>query len=770
MPAPSTEREHRLSGASEAQDPPRGRRASSPPATRPSRLRESVSRFDSINSNFPSITSTSTRQSVDSTQSGAPADSGPKKKRRDRPRPANLAGPSIPPRQLSNLQRSEDRTPGSSMNGSMYASSESGEKEKGDKPLFAMGGVFPKHETKQRRESRAEQQKPRMKNSDDERRRQRAKHWQARLRDGDEEYASSGALDTGSSFAPSSAGHSAGGHYERGDPFEDLEKRQSKLDPVISQGSHRSSASLASRASRRSRASGEQLAEGDEPNMAGSHDLEKQRSGSSRTVAETDEAVDALPEGEEKTAHSSQEFSDDPGEESDGGLSGRTGREPGTKGQHNEGGDQGPVGGQLNQDKDQWEHDFDQADDLPIRNWWGTVRFALREPLAEFLGTLALVVIGIGSDCQTKISQNTMGAYQSMNWAWGLGVMTSIYIAGGVSGGHTNPAVTLVLALFRGFPWKMVPRYIFAQIFGAFCGALIIYGNYKRAIQEYDSEKLIYATTTSNASATLFITAPATQIGNTVEGFCQEVLASGILTIAVLALGDENNAPPGAGLGAIVLGFVVVAIGMSNGWISGYAINIARDLGPRLALWCLGYGIKLWHHDDWWWLAGAICGPVVGSIAGALAYDICIFTGPGSPVNYSTAEIINASGYPKMHNMVMYAFKPSYRRRRLSASRTQDPEELAETGMAPIELERNRTRQSRPGQPSQEKVNELALNHRLRLGKQKVIKRDEATRRREQQEVEERRRSIEELRRRERQRDVPDEEMENEGDFSSRPL
>ena len=111
----------------------------------------------------------------------------------------------------------------------------------------------------------------------------------------------------------------------------------------------------------------------------------------------------------------------------------------------------------------------------------------------------------------------------------------------------------------------------------------------------------------------------------------------------------QNNAPPGAGLGAIVLGFVVVAIGMSNGWVSGYAINPARDLGPRLALWCVGYGKNLWTDFWYWWLLGVSCafsgqhsepsltllgsqpiaGTIVGGIGGALLYDLLIFTGPG---------------------------------------------------------------------------------------------------------------------------------------------
>ncbi|KAI5475946.1 aquaglyceroporin related protein [Pseudohyphozyma bogoriensis] len=308
----------------------------------------------------------------------------------------------------------------------------------------------------------------------------------------------------------------------------------------------------------------------------------------------------------------------------------------------------GQVGGELNQDPEQWQEDFDQFDAMPVRNTWGRFRYVLREPLAEFLGTVIMILLGIGSNCQVSISEGAAGGYQDQNWSWGFGITSGIYVAGGVSGGHLNPAVTIGLAFFRGFPWRMVPRYVLAQVLGAFIGALIIYGNYHQAIMTYDPNKLIYAESGGNASAALFITVPNASTGGTAVGFGQEVLASAILAVVVLALGDESNAPPGAGLGALVLGFVVTAIGMSNGWISSYAMNPARDFGPRIALWCMGYGTKLWTHDSCWWLVGPICGSLLGAFAGSLMYDLCIFVGPGSPVNFSKVELIHSL---RLHEM-----------------------------------------------------------------------------------------------------------------------
>ncbi|GAA5888183.1 hypothetical protein JCM6882_000312 [Rhodosporidiobolus microsporus] len=791
---PITEREHRLSGASEARNPPRGRRASSPPAgTRPSRLRESISRFDSSNSSFPSIAQSSTRQSTNSDRPSSadrPPASRPRQQqqkqqpqqpKKRRARPPNLAGPAPVERIRAIPDNLNDRTPGSESSQhapSFYASSGSGQDEGkeggrngGGKPLFAMGGVFPKHAPKRRRSSMAKEWE-----RQEEERQGRGRSWRAELPPSDGQgYASSGALNTNSSAGDydtaASARDCSAGVNERTDPFEDLERPPSKSSPkpplevVVShdEPEDREEAKQMAAALKDEIAVDEEEEgrNGDSTEEAeeGDNDLEKRHSSSSATVAEEEEG------GGQKGAQGYE------GEEQGEKFGHRESQQEGRT-RPKDGGEQPAIGGELNQDTEDWEHDLERDENDPdIRNWWGTIRYTLREPLAEFLGTMVLIVIGIGSDCQTKISENAMGDYQSMNWSWGFAVMTSIYIAGGVSGGHTNPSVTIVLALFRGFPWKLVPRYIIAQIAGAFCGALIIYGNYRRAIIEYDGEKNIVATATANASAPLFITAPATQVGGTVEGFCQEVLASGILTIAVLALGDENNAPPGAGLGAIVLGFIVVAIGMSNGWISGYAINIARDLGPRLALWSLGYGVKLWHHNDWWWLSGAICGPIVGGIAGAFAYDACIFTGPGSPVNYSGHEIIEACGIPRMHNMVRMVVDPRYRKRRLSASRTQDPEQLAETGMAPASLVQQQTRRVPPGRMAPDEVDEMvAVSRRWRRGKQKVVREAEASRRRQERETREWRRSIEELRERERERPDPAEEEREEKERQQRKL
>ncbi|GAA5874273.1 hypothetical protein JCM3774_000927 [Rhodotorula dairenensis] len=705
-----------------------------------------------------------------STASAAPSASGssgrPKERKNDRPRPANVAGPSFrvdqrpppPARGCSECRSSYHSHDGDSANESSanLSGDESADGSVGraslagstlaKKPLWAIGGVFPKHSRPRRSTtttSNREQDGSRRGSVDTQaaplyrtgtgstaggsrRVPSRRESRQSEAPDARRQKSSKPVIETieggetpGSQVIVDDESAGDWNASERSNPFEDVVRARSQtapLDVVVSNDSGRSQEPSA--------ATTEETPAEDEPQPGSSGDgpdlTKVQSSGSSPTVygehspSEEKGAGKAEPSAEEEEKQDERDL--------EHALDSEEGHEAENTGQ--------ALGGKLDQRKDEWEDDT--GDDIPIRNRWGTVRYALREPMAEFLGTMVLVVLGVGSTCQTKLSQEQFGAYSSENWAWGFGVMTALYIAGGISGGHANPSVTVVLAIFRGFPWKMVPRYMFAQILGAFCGALLLYGNYQRAINEYDPNKLYQAPPGSNISATLFITSPASNVGSPVQGFCQEILASGVLTIAVLALGDENNAPPGAGLGAIVLGFVVVAIGMSNGWVSGYAINPARDIGPRLALWCVGYGKNLWTDFWYWWLLGPIAGTLVGGIGGALLYDLLIFTGPGSPVNYSTRELWLASGIPTVHNMVWIALSPHKRQSRMAPPRFANMEHAAEAGIVPhAALDAAAT--DRPGKAKPEQLNDATLIHRYRRGLQKVSEQEEADRRIEEE-------------------------------------
>jgi glycerol uptake facilitator protein len=246
------------------------------------------------------------------------------------------------------------------------------------------------------------------------------------------------------------------------------------------------------------------------------------------------------------------------------------------------------------------------------------------ELLAEFLGTFTLIVFGVGVVAMVVLGNGLPepGGDFFSNWlmisfGWGLGVVMAVYVAGGVSGAHINPAVTLGLALRRGFPWMKVVPYWIAQVAGAFVAALLIRWNYWEWFNivdpghTYDTQ-LVFATFPRNISIW--------------GGLRSEIIGTAALVMLVLAIIDTRNTAPLANMGPFVIGLAVVAIGMSLGGLSGYAINPARDFGPRLASYVTGFGTA-WRgvqppHPLYWWVP--IVGPLIGGAIGAYVYDLFI--------------------------------------------------------------------------------------------------------------------------------------------------
>ncbi|CEP61070.1 Aqy3p LALA0_S02e06062g [Lachancea lanzarotensis] len=271
----------------------------------------------------------------------------------------------------------------------------------------------------------------------------------------------------------------------------------------------------------------------------------------------------------------------------------------------------------------------DESDTLTFPNFWAKIRYHLREPFAEFLGTLILVIFGVGGNLQATVTKGAGGSYESLSFAWGFGCMLGVYVAGGVSGGHVNPAVTISMAIFRKFPWKKVPVYIFAQIVGAFFGGAMAYGYFWSSITEFEGGPHIR---TAASGACLF-TNPKPYV-TWRNAFFDEFIGASILVGCLMALLDDSNAPPTSGMTALIVGFLVAAIGMALGFQTSFTINPARDLGPRIFASMIGYGPHAFHLTHWWWTWGTWGGPIAGGIAGALMYDIFIFTGCESPINY----------------------------------------------------------------------------------------------------------------------------------------
>jgi glycerol uptake facilitator protein len=223
---------------------------------------------------------------------------------------------------------------------------------------------------------------------------------------------------------------------------------------------------------------------------------------------------------------------------------------------------------------------------------------------------MLLIIFGDGgvATAVLKRSKGENGGWITITTGWGLGVAIAVYVTGWISGGHINPAVTIAQASIGMFPWSLVPGYILAQIAGAFVGAIIVYLAYRDHFK---------ATEDPAVKLSVFSTGP--QIRNFVSNFITEAIGTAILVICVLGVTNENN-QIGA-LGALIVGFVVLAIGLSLGGPTGYAINPARDLGPRIAHALLP--IKNKGGSDWsYGLVVPIFGPIAGGIAGAWIYTM----------------------------------------------------------------------------------------------------------------------------------------------------
>lgn len=240
-----------------------------------------------------------------------------------------------------------------------------------------------------------------------------------------------------------------------------------------------------------------------------------------------------------------------------------------------------------------------------------------RELLAEFLGTAILITFGSAVVAQVILSEKNNGEYLSINLAWGLAVTMAVYVAGGVSGAHLNPAVTLAAAVRRGIAWNKVLPYCGAQTAGAFTGAAITFLVYREAFNVFDGGMRMVSG--AKATAGIFATYPQSYL-STFGGLIDQIVGTALLLLVITALGDNRNLAPTGNLGPLLVGLLVVLLGMTFGMNAGYAINPARDLGPRLFTFIAGWGGEVFRAGNYWfWVP--IVGPLVGGVLGALIYD-----------------------------------------------------------------------------------------------------------------------------------------------------
>lgn len=268
---------------------------------------------------------------------------------------------------------------------------------------------------------------------------------------------------------------------------------------------------------------------------------------------------------------------------------------------------------------------------------WSVIRTHHREALAEALAVFVQLTIGFSADLAVTVAN--AGNPNTTAWAWGLATMIGIYISGGISGAHLNPAVTVLLWFYRGFPNRKMPEYFSAQFIGAFCAAFAAYGLYYNSIQYHVSTNMDTGIVAS------FVTGQREAWIGPVTAFFTEFLGTAFLAVAVLALGDDQNAPPGAGMNALIIGLVITCLSMTFAYQTGAAFNPSRDFGPRLALYVMGYSNDLFLNPYWFY--GPWVGALSGAFMGGFLYDFFIFTGGESPVNYPlerTQRAIRKSG------------------------------------------------------------------------------------------------------------------------------
>jgi glycerol uptake facilitator protein len=252
----------------------------------------------------------------------------------------------------------------------------------------------------------------------------------------------------------------------------------------------------------------------------------------------------------------------------------------------------------------------------------------MKELMSEFFGTFILILLGDGVVANVGLAPRL--ASNGYNWdtiilGWGFAVLVAVYIAGGVSGAHINPAVTLALAVKRGFPWAKVVPYWIAQILGAFVGALGVYLCYRDGLVSAGLPN-VWCTGPGSTFGQAFWGAAGSANGvpySLLTAFITEIFGTMVLLAGIMGWSDSSQ---GSWAGGLIVGLIVCSVGLSLGGPSGYAINPARDFGPRL----LGLVVGTQNlFNGLYWLVAPIIGPLIGGPLGIILYDV--FIKPGLP-------------------------------------------------------------------------------------------------------------------------------------------
>jgi glycerol uptake facilitator protein len=228
---------------------------------------------------------------------------------------------------------------------------------------------------------------------------------------------------------------------------------------------------------------------------------------------------------------------------------------------------------------------------------------------AEIIGTALLILLGDGVVAAVLLAQSKAqnSGWIVITWGWGMAVMLGVFAVGQFSGAHLNPAVTLGFAVIGNTEWSDVPAYLGGEFIGAMIGAFLVWAAYSNHWAATEDPGLKLA---------VFCTGPA--IRNTVANIITEIIGTFVLVFGVLAI-FADPATAGAGLGGLLVGLLVLGIGLSLGGPTGYAINPARDLGPRIMHAILPIPGK--GPSDWGYAWIPVVAPIIGGILGAVAFD-----------------------------------------------------------------------------------------------------------------------------------------------------
>lgn len=246
--------------------------------------------------------------------------------------------------------------------------------------------------------------------------------------------------------------------------------------------------------------------------------------------------------------------------------------------------------------------------------------------IGEVFGTFILILLGDGVVANVGLAPRLAGVgydWNTITIGWAFAVIVAVFVTAGVSGAHINPAVTVALAVRRNFPWKNVLPYIVAQMVGAFLGALAVYLCYRDGLVAAGMPN-VWSTGPGSVFGQAFWGAEsgaAAGAFSLTTATITEIIGTAVLMWGILAAGDQRNNGLMNNLGPFLVGGTVLAIGLSLGGPSGYAINPARDLGPRIFGALVGtQGL----FDGMYWLVAPVIGPIIGGVLGILAYDVFV--------------------------------------------------------------------------------------------------------------------------------------------------